>query len=206
MNWNILTSFEKVLIINLLPQVRINYKYIEARNLFTPEPKNYSLNSALFGDSKDLMFQFGNVGQCKSQKFKAIHAWDSIAMFRNDLMTADMEYNIIQKRLISMWTVEAISEFYIELAKLYYYQDKYDNKKELKQMVTKILKHIHQELAKFEVDPNTKSLLSYMDITRIYYTNDHTTVCAYDKVIDICVQYGSDWFNIYPFAPRLDRK
>jgi hypothetical protein len=204
MNWNILTPYEKVIIVNLLPNVRINYKHIEPRYLYIPNKGNYSLHSYLFGDSDDLMYNLGSVGRCKSRVLKGIHAWESITQFYEELLTIDFEYTSIQKRLVAVWTIEAISKFYYELAKLYYFQENYKNKVELINIVQLILDHIHNELAKFEVDPNSKSMLCYMDITRIYYSNNNTTVADYDAILDICEQYATDWFNIYPFAPRPD--
>jgi hypothetical protein len=206
MEWNILNPYEKVLIINLLPQVRTRYKYIEPRNLFTPEPGNHTIHSALFGDYNDFMFTFGKIGLCKSQKLKGIRAWEAIEQFKDDLLIGDEEYTSVNKRLIAIWCIESISLFYIEIAKLYYFQDSYSDKKELARMVNLILDYVHGELAKFEVDPNSKSILSYMDITRTYSTNPSTTVDQYDKILDICEQYATDWFNIYPFAPRPDKK
>jgi hypothetical protein len=206
MKWNVLTAYEKVLIINLLPQVRKNYKFIEPRNLFVPGPGNFSLHASLFGDSDDLMFTFGNVGRCKSQLLKGVHAWNSIAQFYDEMLLGEEEYTSVQKRLMAIWGIEAISKFYYELAKLYHFQNHYSKDEELSQMVQIILDHIHNELAKFEVDPNSKSMLSYMDTTRIYYTNRNTTCADYDAIIDICEQYSTDWFNIYPFAPRPDKK
>jgi hypothetical protein len=210
MNWNILTPYEKVLIINLLPHVRINYRFIEAPRLIGP---NNSVMNSLFGDSEDFTFDFGGsltgTSRSQSQRLKGIIAWDALKEHYDDLLTTEVEYTSDQKKLIAMWSIEAISKFYIMLAVIYHFQETYTSitqKEELTIVVTKILTQCHYELNRFLIDPNSKALLSVMDSTRMFYEEPQWNCAGYDKVLDKIATYQTDWFNIYPFAPRPDKK
>ena len=206
MDWTILTPYEKVLIINLLPQVRINQKFIEARRLVGPyeDEDNYTVMAKLFGDDADMHYFFGGtLARVPSQLFKATKTWNELSPHLNEVLGCEGELSNDLKKLLAKWTIASISRYYIAIADLYFYQDSYADKvDDLTYVVKEILEHIHSELLKFDIHPDSPSMLQIMDMTRFLIEEQDWTMQGYVNIIERCIQYASDWYTIYPFAPK----